>query len=140
MECKIELQRSNCILWRDRRYVAFGTYLDGAYRELSLLYVNLHIINSTKQDDCPKTRTICRKPLEIFGHLFHSQVIVGLLYSSIVAFEGYFSISLRNRIDTVVRLHLGFLKGTIDQSEVTHFVCYLIFGHHHLEVSWCHIK
>ena len=29
MKCKIELQRSNRILWSDRRYVAFGTYLNG---------------------------------------------------------------------------------------------------------------
>ena len=30
MKCKIELQRSDRILWRDRRYVASGTYLNGA--------------------------------------------------------------------------------------------------------------
>jgi hypothetical protein len=30
MKCEIELQRSDRILRRDRRYVAFGTYLNGA--------------------------------------------------------------------------------------------------------------
>jgi hypothetical protein len=30
MKCEIELQRSDRILRRDRRYVALGTYLNGA--------------------------------------------------------------------------------------------------------------